>query len=1065
MTTLQSKPSVRDFKEWLKQKAHEDKGNDGLSREKDSSIASTNSSIERDHSYPDIFEHTLTIEQLADQFPLSRINVGKPERSLGLNKDEAYGKLESTGKNVISQKDSRSTLCLFAKQFLQTFRFLLLVTALLCSIIYILDTTKVSQLYLAVIIFAVLIAMSLLSYHQERSAVKQVSGFQTMLSTSCIVVREGTSIRVASETLVVGDLVKIRPGTRVSADIRLLHATSLRLDTSWITGELEPLPFFEDTSERETPALEAQNIALNGCQCISGEAIGVVIKTGNETILGRLFQRSCFDAKHSSRLSRDHSRFCRFIAILSVLMATITFCIGITITHLNGILNVFINGFLIVIVANVPQGLPVTLTAQLVIVARKLANLNLFLKKLDVSETLGTTSVLLCDKTGVMTDNNIVVTHLWYNGRTHSVEDLLPLVTPLIERPQIESYEGSLRRALQTMALCNRAQLENLITVHRDHTQKTSFLNQTIRSIRELTNGDAQKKMSRVSDYEMGRDPYYPSFTGHPTDKAILRVVQDLTSVIDLRAKWDIVFEVPFNKSRRWSIVIAREFEDARAEEDEIICFYAFLKGAPEDVIEKCSHVLESDEEMNIDELFLIKFKEAYTQFARNGQSCIALAMGNFEAAAGTEFSNNLRNFLQDGFTLVGMCGMSDPPRVETRKHIQTITEAQIKMHMVTGDHPRAAASVAELVGMGLQAEVCVVSGDVLASLSVTEWDVLLSQSHVVFARTSPEQKEKIVEECIKRGETVCATGDGLLDAPALRAAHIGIAIEAAGGIFAKEAADVLVTGGNLRHIVSGIEYGRLLFENLKKTIAYTLAHLLPELFPVVLTFVMGWPLALSTMQVLTIDLLTELPPSISLIYESPERDLMKKAPRKSSQHLVSRSLLVYSYLFAGSILTIGCLLAYLSVFWHYGISISELNYSMEKHWTHGSEKLLTQAGFLYDGKNQEKIHRQASAAYQIALVGAQMIHLLNCRTRRLSLFTHNLPKIQTAVAILLSLLLLSSCIYVPGMNQIVGVEAPPTFVWMFPLVTGVALTIFNEIRKYFIRRAPKHRFVRLIKW
>ncbi|CAJ0579144.1 unnamed protein product, partial [Mesorhabditis spiculigera] len=557
----------------------------------------------------------------------------------------------------------------------------------------------------------------------------------------------------------------------------------------------------------------------------------------------------------------------------------------------------------------------------------------------------------------------------------------------------------------------------------------------------------------------------YPSFSGQPTDRAILRLVQDFTFVHDVRKRWDIVFEIPFNKSRRWNIVIAREAADIMADDDELITFHVFLKGAPEDIVEKCGYSLEELVRKPIDDDFLLRYKETYTLFARNGLSSIGLAHGTFDALAGTEFSQQLGNFVQDGLTLVGICGLSDPPRPETRRQIEAMANANIKLHLVTGDHPTAAAAVAEMVGMGPQQEVCVVSGDIIDSLSDAEWDVLLEQKHAVFARTSPQQKKKIVEEALARGESVCATGDGILDAPALRAANVGVAINSSGGAFAKETADVLVPDGNLGNILTGIEQGRLLYENLKKTIAYTLAHLLPELVPVFMTFVFGWPLALGTMQVLTIDLLTELPPSISLIYECAERDLMRKLPRRLHHHLVSRSLLFYAYIIMGSLLTTGCYAAYIFVFWHHGIAPWELGGTVHKHWFAGGEKIMTESGLLFDGVNQEKIAHQAAAAYQITLVGAQLIHLLNCRTRRLSIFKHSPPRVQTLFAVLISLIMVVACVYIPGINQIVGVAPPPVIVWVFPFAIGVLITVFNEIRKYYIRHSPANPIVRFFKW
>ncbi|CAJ0579123.1 unnamed protein product, partial [Mesorhabditis spiculigera] len=484
MSTLKSRPSVLNFRDWVKERTQ----TNGKVSSSTPKVKQRTNLITRVNSgnasslIPDFHEHSLTIEQLADKFPLSRINAEKPGNSQGLRQDEVQVKLRKSGSNTIKPFDPRSTICLYLQQFFQTFRILLLVPAILCLVIYFLEMHHIQRLYLAVILFSVLIAMTSLSYYQERVSVMQVRGFQKMLATHCHVIRGGMTQRISSENLVIGDLVKIQFGDRIPADLRLLQTDSLRLDTSWITGDLEPLPFCEEPAERDLSALETQNIAFNGCECTSGSGLGVVVRAGNDTVLGKLAQSGWQEVAKPSRLTNDHTRFCRFIALSSVVLGLATVVFGVTVSHVSSLLHVLVNGFLIVVVANVPQGLPVTLTAQLVIVARKLAKSNLFLKKLDFSETLGTTSLFLCDKTGVMTDNNIAVTKLWYNGKVSAVESLLPKASS--GRPALNQYENTLRQALEIMALCNRAQMENLTTALNEPSTKVSQVNTSVRSMR-----------------------------------------------------------------------------------------------------------------------------------------------------------------------------------------------------------------------------------------------------------------------------------------------------------------------------------------------------------------------------------------------------------------------------------------------------------------------------------------------------------------------------------------------------------------------------------------------------
>ncbi|EJW76915.1 hypothetical protein WUBG_12177, partial [Wuchereria bancrofti] len=238
--------------------------------------------------------------------------------------------------------------------------------------------------------------------------------FQSMMTTYCYVVRAAERIRINVSDVVIGDIVYLCPGSRVPADLRLIYTDELKLDTSWITGELEPLDFCDTTVPKNVTALGAQNIALNGCLCTSGTGYGIAIRTGDRTIIGKIARVTSKQKGEPTRLELEHKRFVNFISTLAITMATITFVIGLLLTNFQHLINTFVNGFLVIIIANIPQGLPVTLGAALAIVARRLATQHIFMKRLDVVETLGTATVVMCDKTGIFTLNDITVSDLWY---------------------------------------------------------------------------------------------------------------------------------------------------------------------------------------------------------------------------------------------------------------------------------------------------------------------------------------------------------------------------------------------------------------------------------------------------------------------------------------------------------------------------------------------------------------------------------------------------------------------------------------------------------------------------
>ncbi|KAM3718688.1 Sodium/potassium-transporting ATPase subunit alpha-B [Dirofilaria immitis] len=240
---------------------------------------------------------------------------------------------------------------------------------------------------------------------------------------------------------------------------------------------------------------------------------------------------------------------------------------------------------------------------------------------------------------------------------------------------------------------------------------------------------------------------------------------------------------------------------------------------------------------------------------------------------------------------------------------------------------------------------------------------------------------------------------------------------------------------------------------------------MVPELCAVMLTFTFGFPIGLSSLQVLSIDLITEMPPSIALTYEAGEKDIMCRPPRKLTARLVSKALLVYSYIFVGSIISAGCFIAYLFVFWFYEITIRDLFHSDIKHWRPNSAVLVTNTGKHYTGEMQVFIHGQAKAAWHITLVMSQVFHFWLCTTRRISIFKHGTQNIAAVLALLIEICLLNFMIYMPGVQDWLRVAHPPAFVWLFCLPVGIILIIFNETRKWLIRRYPTTTIVRALKW
>uniref|UniRef100_A0A1I8AS76 Cation_ATPase_N domain-containing protein n=1 Tax=Steinernema glaseri TaxID=37863 RepID=A0A1I8AS76_9BILA len=1118
--------------------------NDALRKSEESSRSLSNS----------FTEHHLDVVQLSRIYSASNIDTQNPKLSKGMSKEEAERRLQKDGPNALAPPAEISNLTLFLRQFLNMFWILLMGAAILSLSTFIIDPSQwtrvrvrpgaflfllhpfvakrlfisllnhlealltspfrvIINLYAAIVLFVIVIAMCIITFYQEKKALNVVRGFTNLLPTKCTVVREGRSLTIETEKIVVGDVVLVKSGSRVPADIRMLHTSDLKLEASSITGEAEPLDFTEEPVAVHVDVFEANNVAFNGSFCIDGEGVGVAIRTGQRTIIGQIAALTTEQAgSGESSLEYEINRFVKFVTVSAITMAFVVFLLGCIMTRFQDVTGMFINGFLVIIIANVPQGLPATVSSQLTIIARRMAKKNVYMKKLDVVEAFGAATVIASDKTGTLTMNNMTVTDLWLNGRyvsgvpevrqktMHTLRSVAAqnTVRSRLLASDLDVFERPLPALLTAMAVCNKATIDFGAATVTNGAEQLSVATRLRRiedllwkptgRVAPLDGGDPEGGLSRPALAKRQVSTKEKQFSGSPSEVALLRYVDKVCSVPHLRQKYRIVYEVPFNSLRKWHLMVLQE-EGVKSEEDGETPFLLMIKGAPEVVIQKCATLATDDGEAELDEETLMDFQDAYDHFGGNGRRVIGFAHRTFLAPRDTKFSLEEGNVPLEALSFLGIAAIMDPPRPDTARAIAQCKQAGIKVFMVTGDHPTTATAIAREIGLIGEAEKVVpqrlgksvkvnvveeaaeerdwatVHGKMLPDMSARDWDELLLHNYIVFARTTPEQKLLIVEQCQQRGEVVAVTGDGVNDAPALKRANIGVAMGITGSDVAKQAADIILMDDNFASIVKGIEEGRLLFDNLRKTIAYTLTHSMPEVVPICLNFLFGLPMAITALQILSIDLGTEIAPAVSLAYENAERDIMTKPPRKRSTRLVSFSLLFYSYVIAGGFVITGATLAYLFVYWWNGISLLDLFFSAQDYFRYHAAGNFTSNGLSFTEAEQIDIRDQAASSYYLTLVMSQAYHVWMCMTRRTSIFKHGINNIVTVFAVVIEVLLVIIFIYVPGIRFVMGSSPPPYQVWFFSLGVGLAMWLFNELRKYGIRKAPRNNLVRFIKW
>lgn len=871
----------------------------------------------------------------------------------GLNGEEVQKRLETYGFNELKKEEKVSPLTLFFNQFKNILIVILIIAIILSAL--------VGEVIDAAIIAVIVIFCAGLGFVQEYRAERALEALKKMLTPTITVLRGGKEEEVPSKELVPGDIMLLESGDRIPADARLVESHSLRCDEAPLTGESVPVAKDIKPLAEGVRVSDRKNIVFTGTSVTFGRGKAVVISTGMNTEFGKIAQEVTSVKTEKTPLERRTEEVGKWLGIIALSICFLVATISIVREALGGKVDfpfiVTVIMFAIALaVAAVPEALAAIVTGALAIGMRQMAKKNALIRKMPAVETLGCTTVICSDKTGTLTKGEMTVRKIFAGGRMIDITGAG--YTPVGEfiGPDLDvSRHPSLRLLLQGGLLCNDAALE-----------------------------EKEGKWSMKGD---------------PTEGAlVVAAVKGGVHEAELRLQNPRIEEIPFSSERKRMTTIHQMIDGKRI---------AFMKGAPEVVLEKSSHIFVNGETRELGEKErgdLIKANEEMAQ--------AALRVLGFAYRECNEQIECSEEHLERHMIFLGLAGMMDPPREEAIEATRICKQVGIKPIMITGDHQLTALAIAKEIGFYQEGDR-VLTGEELEKISDEVFEKMVNQV-TVYARVSPMDKLKIVKAWKKRGEVVAMTGDGVNDAPALKHADIGVAMGITGTEVTKEASDMVLTDDNFATIVTAIERGRWIYDNIKKYLAYLLQCNITEVVVIGgVVLVMGPEfLPLLPAAILYMNLATDGLPALALGVSPPDPDIMERPPRNPKESVFGWD--VKSFILRAVL--IECPFFYI-LFFH---ELSDL--------THARTEIF----FLF--------------------IVVELVVALNCRSLIYSIFKAP-PHKWLIIALAWEIVLIAVLIQVPSVREAFGIMKPTVADMALIVSFGLVVFVIIELTKIILRK------------
>jgi Ca2+-transporting ATPase len=803
--------------------------------------------------------HALSPDQVLKQL------ATPPEN--GLTSEEAGKRLESYGLNQLEEAPGITFWQMLIDQFNNFVVILLIVASVISALL--------GDMEEAAAIMAIVILNATLGVVQERRAEQALAALKKLATPEAQVVRDGQRQSVSSTKLVPGDIVLLEAGNYIPADIRLLEAANLRIEEAALTGESVPVQKNANIRlDVDIPLGDRKNTTFMGTLVSYGRGRGVVVSTGMRTQIGLIAEMLSAVENEPTPLQRRLDQLGKLLGLATLIICGVVFAVAVVrftdlslltastgglLVYLKAAKQELINMFMLSVglaIAAVPEGLPAVVTISLALGMREMIKRHALIRKLSSVETLGSTTVICSDKTGTLTQNEMTLTRIWVDGRYLSITG------------KGRTLSGEFQEDGQTINLDAYPAARTSLWVG-------------------ALNNDSELTISGASDEEQTY-----RMTGDPTEGALVVAAAKAGALPrPLNHAYPRVEEVPFDSERKRMITVHQVRESTP---DDFSPFYRHetsgyvvaIKGAPDVVLDLCTHYQRMDDSpAQLTEEQRMRILHANDNMTQDALRVLGVA---YKVSPSLPNMEELEK-VEEGMIFVGLLGMIDPPRPEVAPALAKASKAGIRTIMITGDFPNTARAIAEAIGL-LKPNHQVLSGTELDDLTDEQLKQQVEYTDV-FARVSPEHKLRIVEALREDGEVVAMTGDGVNDSPSIKRANIGVAMGITGTDVAKESADMVLTDDNYASIVSAVEQGRIIYDNIRKFVFFLISSNIAEVMIIFLATLAGLPAPLTVIQLLWLNLLTDGAPALALAMEKGDPAIMDRKPRPPTEPIINRTM------------------------------------------------------------------------------------------------------------------------------------------------------------------------------